>query len=242
MLRRPRALLLDLDGTLLDTPVGRDAARAATAAHVERESGIEAERWVAAELAAATEVWGRVGDEWVHGRVPSASVSAEIWAVALERVGAPPSLRTALGEIWPSASLAGARLFPDGERLVASARALGIACAVITNGAADTQVGALRATGILDSMDYVAVSAEHGVAKPDPALFRVALDRLGVAPEDAWHVGDRLADDVAGALAAGITAVWLDRSGAGPAVDPRPDATVSDLDGVAVLLAATGEV
>jgi putative hydrolase of the HAD superfamily len=49
----------------------------------------------------------------------------------------------------------------------------------------------------------VVTSAEAGAAKPDPAIFRLALERLGVAPERALHVGDS-PEDEAGARAAGM--------------------------------------
>jgi putative hydrolase of the HAD superfamily len=73
---------------------------------------------------------------------------------------------------------------------------------------------------ILDSLEIspfferIIVSLEEGVEKPDPELFRVALDRLGVSPGDVVHVGDRQADDVEGAHAAGIRALLLDRTAA----------------------------
>lgn len=49
----------------------------------------------------------------------------------------------------------------------------------------------------------VVTSAEAGAAKPDPAIFRLALERLGVRPERALHVGDS-AEDEQGARAAGM--------------------------------------
>jgi FMN phosphatase YigB (HAD superfamily) len=50
-----------------------------------------------------------------------------------------------------------------------------------------------------------------GVAKPDPAIFAIALDRIGGTPAEAIHVGDSWAADVEGALAAGWRAVWYGR-------------------------------
>jgi HAD superfamily hydrolase (TIGR01549 family) len=49
----------------------------------------------------------------------------------------------------------------------------------------------------------VVTSAEAGAAKPDPAVFRLALERLGVAPERALHVGDSPSDE-RGAAEAGM--------------------------------------
>jgi putative hydrolase of the HAD superfamily len=71
----------------------------------------------------------------------------------------------------------------------------------------------LGALGLRDRFDTIAVSALEGVEKPDPGIFRIALDRLGVPPERALHVGDHPDLDVRGALEAGIDAALLDRSG-----------------------------
>jgi putative hydrolase of the HAD superfamily len=63
-------------------------------------------------------------------------------------------------------------------------------------------------------------SAMAGVSKPDPAIFAVALDALGVpASQTVLHVGDSLRSDVDGALAAGLRPVHLDPPGCCPAPD-----------------------
>jgi putative hydrolase of the HAD superfamily len=66
-------------------------------------------------------------------------------------------------------------------------------------------------------------SAVAGVAKPDPAIFRIALDALAVPPSrTVLHIGDSLRFDVAGALAAGLQPVHLDPYGFCPAPDGHP--------------------
>jgi putative hydrolase of the HAD superfamily len=72
----------------------------------------------------------------------------------------------------------------------------------------------LERTELRTLVDAVVISAELGVAKPDPAIFRAALERLGAAAGDALHVGDSVEHDVAGARAAGIEAVLVARDGA----------------------------
>ena len=72
--------------------------------------------------------------------------------------------------------------------------------------------------GIRDYFDVVIASLEEGPEKPDPALFQIALDRLGVQREDTIHVGDNPLDDLRGAQDFGMRALLLDRS----AIDPRP--------------------
>jgi putative hydrolase of the HAD superfamily len=78
--------------------------------------------------------------------------------------------------------------------------------------------------GLLSRLDAVALSAEVGRRKPDPAIFTAALAQAGARPEEAVMVGDRLREDVAGAQALGMIAVqatWFVRDESGAAV---PDA------------------
>jgi putative hydrolase of the HAD superfamily len=73
----------------------------------------------------------------------------------------------------------------------------------------------LARAGLGRFVDAVVSSATAGAVKPDPLLFRAALDAAGCGPDEAVHVGDSPENDVAGARAAGLRAVLLDRGGAG---------------------------
>jgi putative hydrolase of the HAD superfamily len=73
----------------------------------------------------------------------------------------------------------------------------------------------LKECGLADALDGVVTSADSGFRKPDPAIFGVALELAGCGADEAVHVGDTVAEDVAGAGAAGIRALHLDRSGGG---------------------------
>ena len=109
--------------------------------------------------------------------------------------------------------------------------------ALITNGASDTQRDKINALGIGHLFNSVVISGEVGVAKPDPRIFELALDRLAAKKEAAWHVGDSLASDVAGANAAGLTSVWLNRTGAlRTEVDAEPDFEIRSLSDLFALL------
>lgn len=72
----------------------------------------------------------------------------------------------------------------------------------------------LETTGLTPLLDGAISSAEAGCAKPDPAIFRAALELAGVTAAEALHVGDTPEEDLDGARAAGIAAVLVDR-GAG---------------------------
>ncbi|MDX6496660.1 MAG: hypothetical protein QOE17_2646 [Gaiellales bacterium] len=100
---------------------------------------------------------------------------------------------------------------------------------------------ALEAAGLADLIDAVVVSAEVGAAKPDPRIFDAALAAAGCEAGEALHVGDSLEGDVAGALAAGIAAVLIDRDGTrGPAPPGTP--VVRTLTDLAAALRAGGRM
>jgi putative hydrolase of the HAD superfamily len=83
--------------------------------------------------------------------------------------------------------------------------------ALVTNGAPEIQREKLRASGLARWFQAVVVSAEIGVGKPEPKIFRTALDAVGVSADATAMVGDSLIRDITGAKRAGIRAIWLNR-------------------------------
>jgi HAD superfamily hydrolase (TIGR01549 family) len=73
----------------------------------------------------------------------------------------------------------------------------------------------LERCGLADGFDAVITSAAVGARKPNPRIFEAALEAAGCAAAEALHVGDTPAEDVAGARAAGIPVLLLDRGGEG---------------------------
>lgn len=107
----------------------------------------------------------------------------------------------------------------------------------VTNGNAEVHETPLR--GLFHRS---LTAAEAGAARPDPALFRLALDWAGVGPEAAVHLGDDPLRDIAPAQALGMRAVWMNRGGAPwPADLPPPEHAVADLAAFADWLAQQGD-
>jgi putative hydrolase of the HAD superfamily len=69
--------------------------------------------------------------------------------------------------------------------------------------------------GLGGMLDDVVTSAAVGARKPDPRIFEVALDRAGCRSDETIHVGDTPEEDLAGASAAGIRVLLIDRDGGG---------------------------
>ena len=99
---------------------------------------------------------------------------------------------------------------PQARVLVAAARAAGLQTAVLTNDLYDFHDQAwIERMGVLAEIGCVVDASRHGTRKPEPAAYRLVLDRLGVAADQAVLVDDQPAN-TAGAEAAGMAAVWFD--------------------------------
>ncbi len=86
--------------------------------------------------------------------------------------------------------------------------------AAVTNGPCDLQCEKISRSGLQSYFPVRVISREVGVRKPDPRIFAIALERLGVDAADAVFVGDSPKHDIAGASAVGMKTVWLRRDGA----------------------------
>jgi putative hydrolase of the HAD superfamily len=105
---------------------------------------------------------------------------------------------------------------PAFERL----RERGLAVGIISNW--DSRlVRLLHGLGLESLLTDIVSSADVGLHKPDPRIFELACERIGVSPHEAAHVGDHHYADVLGATAVGMQAVLIDRhGGADPAANP----------------------
>ena len=110
--------------------------------------------------------------------------------------------------------------------------------AVITNGPSDLQRRKLAVAGIDARLPLVFISGEVGYGKPDPRIFEHALAKLGIEPDEALMVGDRVNLDVAGARAAGVHAVWLNRNARKNETDIAVDYEIASLSELTALLDA----
>ncbi|EFW91896.1 HAD-superfamily hydrolase, subfamily IA, variant 3 [Haladaptatus paucihalophilus DX253] len=146
--------------------------------------------------------------------IPTAETSHEFYelcfAAAAREVGVEDHHASALATAYEECVDHSAVSFrPGAEDALAAASETNVG--LVTNGDEATQTVKLDALGIADAFDtLVFVDPRNGVPpKPDAAPFEKALTDLGVAPDDALHVGDSLRADVAGANALGIDSVWV---------------------------------
>ena len=101
---------------------------------------------------------------------------------------------------------------PDIPWALSRLRAAGWRLGVVSNSDGKVE-SALTAAGLREHFEVVIDSSLVGVEKPDPAIFRAALDRMGVRAAEALYVGDVYEVDVVGARAAGMAVILLDPDG-----------------------------
>ena len=204
-----RAVLLDALGTLLALEPPAPRLRRELAARGVEVGAEEAERAVRAEIAYYREHNLEAGD-----RAALARLRWRCAEVLHDALGA--------GTVHDAhdALLAALRFtaYPDVPPALERLRAAGLRLVVVSNWDVSLH-DRLAETGIAERVDGAVASAQLGVAKPDPAIFRHALALAGVQPAEAVHAGDSPEADVAGARAVGMTPVLVVREGAAPGDD-----------------------
>jgi putative hydrolase of the HAD superfamily len=118
-------------------------------------------------------------------------------------------------------------LYPDVEPMLREVREMGTRIGIVSDWGSNLREVATE-LGLDRYVDFVLPSGAVGVAKPNPAFFRMALERAGAAPHEGLMVGDSYRADVRGAWAAGMDAVWLDRT-EGVSITPDDEPAPTDV-------------
>jgi putative hydrolase of the HAD superfamily len=230
--------LFDLDDTLHDDTATYRRAAERVAQDVAAERGIDAAALLAAYVAQAESFWKNLAAE--HLGTPLVGVRAGMWRAALGAVGLDDAaLAERCGAAYNRYRKDHLQIWPGALELLASLRSRGLKLALVTNGFAETHREKIVLLQLEDVFDEVFIADEVGMLKPDPRLFALACERLGVAPAAAAMVGDRYERDIRGAHNVGLFTVWLNvRDETVPAGAPQPDATVSAIADVERVLRA----
>ncbi|MEV3921691.1 HAD family hydrolase [Actinomadura coerulea] len=206
------AVLFDLDGTLLDHEGA--ARRAVVGMFPDEDPAALAARWA--------ELTEEAVDRYLAGELTFAG-QRRLRIVSLARELGLGDWDDARADAWLAGFVAryeaAWRPFPDAEPALDALAARGLRLGVITNGDAAQQRLKVERLGFAARLPVVVASSEAGAAKPAAGIFLAACAALGAEPHAAAYVGDRLVTDAQGAATAGLTGVWLDRSG-----DPPPRA------------------
>ena len=223
-----RALLIDLDDTLLDYSGGVEECWAGACHTVAMPAGIDSARLLAQLAKSRRWFWD---DPERHRRERTDMMGAwtKIVAHALETVGpARDGLAAEIAEAFAASRWNRMDLFPGVRDALHRLRGRGLPLALVTNGDKRQQRRKIERWDLAGFFDVIVIEGEFGMGKPEEQVYRHVLDALAVAPASAWMVGDNLEWDVAAPQRLGLSAVWVDGPGHGlPAGSPvRPDRIV----------------
>ena len=193
-----KAVLLDALGTLIELEPPWP--------HLAAELGVEPDATVEMAMRREMDYYRR----HAHEAVDPSSLAKLRWrcaALLSEELGTEVSVDQLIAAIRFHAA-------PDAPGALTALRARGLTLVCVSNwDYALDQV--LERCGLGGALDAIVTSAAAGARKPDPAIFARALALAECRPAEALHVGDTADEDVAGARAAGVPALLLDRTGGG---------------------------
>lgn len=240
VLTRPSAILFDLDETLLDGAGLYDSIVETCEEIAAQIQSVGAAELLEANSRVWAPYWQSVERDFAAGRIDAASIDLEAWSMTLKDCDVDDAaLASHAAASQRRRYLSKLVTFADVEPALSAIKENGFETGIVTNGPSDIQRAKLNVLNLSESFNAIVVTGEHRVAKPSPEPFAIALEILATEPARVWHVGDSVSDDVAGAKAAGLTAVWLNRSERTLEPDrPEPDFEVANLLEVAHLSAS----
>ena len=200
-------LLFDADGTLFDYDAAEHQALRRALQLFDLHYDLDV-------LEAYREINEQMWKEFELGNVTAEDIKSERFArlfAALDR--SPDPDPQVFGERYLTCLGDCVDLMPDAEQVLSELEPLAH-LALITNGLTAVQRSRLAKSGLGSYFEAVVISDEEGVAKPDPAIFDIAMERMGHPPKDAvLMIGDSLTSDMRGADLYDIDACWYNPDG-----------------------------
>lgn len=204
-LPRIKAIVFDMDDTLLNWRQAEQAAILQLAALHFAQHGVPTERVrevYSAVMAENFAAW-KAKREWMYIDVRLGILN--------ERLRTQDRLKVADLVATFSREATVKLAFLDGAELaLRAARSSGRKTAILTNGRSEVQRPKVYAFGLHTEVDFVGITGELGVWKPEPAAFLLVLDALGSKPDEALMVGDNEDFDITPAKALGMQTCWID--------------------------------
>src|ERR1700684_836677 len=260
-LMKVRAVIFDLDETLIEEETSNDASALAAGAHAQVRHGVDRVALLAAlrrrsrelflagplidycrdiGISAREALWGSFtgGDSSLDKlRQWMPTYRLRSWAAALAEVGVDD--QALAGEIAEFFAIDRSRrhvVFAESEQVLHHLKK-NCRLGLITNGAPDIQGTKIDGSNLASFFETIIISGDHGFGKPDLRIFQLALERLKIAAHETVMIGDSLNRDIAGAHAAGLRTIWINRYHRTLTDNhPVPDIELTDLRDLPTLL------
>jgi putative hydrolase of the HAD superfamily len=222
----PRAVLLDLDDTILD-----DSGRV-DSCWEEACLGCDGDGRMLSEIRTVRDWYWSDPDRHRLGRLDLETARRAIVRMALERLESVNDVLAAkIAARYTELRDLRVTLVPGAVETLTWLKSHGCRLALLTNGASAAQRMKIARFGLEMFFDRILIEGEVGFGKPDERVYRTALSEMDIAPDDAWMVGDNLQWDVEPAQKFGMRAIWVDVQGNGlpKTSSVRPDQIVRKL-------------
>ena len=215
----PRAILFDLDDTLIKAYANPEEAWTRLlhifAAHLDAHDAGAIERVRVAIMAESRTFWvdQKTAARW---RLDIAGARRLAVRQGLARLGRPDeALADRIADAFTEMRRNEYRLYPDAHATVDALRDAGVKLALVTNGASDMQRHKIERFDLSHRFHHIQIEGEFGQGKPELAVYRHALERLGCEASDAWMVGDNYEWEVVAPQKLGMCGIWYDPFDAG---------------------------
>jgi putative hydrolase of the HAD superfamily len=219
MTELPRAMLIDMDETILSAYGRPEIAWNIVATEFAGElAPLSPQQVAAAIVASARQFWAAAGAEW---RLKLAEARHEVVRDGFATLAAagkpvlPLDLAIRLADRFSAHRDEQMFVFPGAHEAIDALKARGIKLALVTNGAAEPQRAKIERFALTHRFDHIQIEGEHGFGKPEERAYLHAMDALGVTAQQTWMVGDNLEWEVEVPQRLGIYAVWIDVHGDG---------------------------
>ncbi|MDE2934677.1 MAG: HAD family hydrolase [Chloroflexota bacterium] len=189
-----RAILFDLDNTILDR-------RSSLANHLRQQQRRLPDTFAAISFDDYVDTFMELDH---NGYTARAEVFHGVERILRLPAGTASALLQDLQAHFPDECVA----FPNVHEVLGTLAGSGLGLGLITNGAAMWQQRKIDSLGIAKYFGVILISEAEGLRKPDPEIFRRAVDTLGVSAEEVVMVGDNPEADIRGAKSFGMKAVW----------------------------------
>jgi putative hydrolase of the HAD superfamily len=206
----PKAILFDLDDTLITHKEALEAALAFIyPAYPELAKFYSYPTFVAAWKESLNSYYQNLTTEPLSERERRINRIAKIWKPVHDN----PSPEFCLAVIANYLKAYEKNWRPHDDVIPSLTHLSHLPMGIVTNGHVQQQNQKLRVCGLDRFFKTVVTSEEAGVGKPQPAIFHLACQRLGVDPRNVIYVGDLIETDALGASNAGLIGVWINREG-----------------------------
>jgi len=235
MTQLPRAMLIDMDDTILSAYGRPDIAWNNVAAEFAGEfAPLSPQQVAAAIVASGRKFWATAEAAW---RLKLAEARHEVVRggfaalAAAGQTALPMDLAIRLADRFTAYREEEMFVFPGAHDAIDALKARGVKLALVTNGAADTQRAKVERFALTHRFDHIQIEGEHGFGKPDERAYRHAMQALGVTAPETWMIGDNLEWEIEAPQRLGIYAIWMDAHGDGlPAnTTVKPDRIIRSL-------------